>query len=419
MEIHETKSTVEKVLLLSVDTSEYDNEMSVEELRELVRTAGGEVEGVIIQKLDKINPVSYIGSGKLGEAELFCHNREIDLVVCDDTLTTTQQRALTKALGVRVIDRTVLILDIFASGAKTHEGKLQVELAQLNYSLANLAGRGEEFSRLGGGIGTRGPGETKLETDRRHIRRRKNALEEQLKSLEKRRGNQRQRRKKDGVVTCAIVGYTNAGKSTLLNTLTNAGVLAEDKLFATLDPTSRALKLPDGRSVMLIDTVGFISRLPHLLIEAFKSTLEEAVEADILLLLADASDPEAEAKLETSKELLKELGAEHKPLITVYNKCDIAENSYLMPVSKNTVKISALTGVGLPALLDAISENYPEQTAVFRAALPYTESALLSWLHENARIIEEKYAEAGVFVKAEVGKNSLYKFIPYITEEEA
>jgi len=215
MDITETKTTAEKVLLLSVDTNEYDNEMSVNELKELVNTAGGEVEGVIIQKLQRINPVSYVGRGKLAEAELFCHNQEIDLVVCDDTLTTTQQRVLTKALGIRVIDRTVLILDIFAAGAKTHEGKLQVELAQLNYALANLAGRGEEFSRLGGGIGTRGPGETKLETDRRHIRRRKNALEEQLKALEKRRGNMRERRRKDGVVTCAIVGYTNAGKSTL------------------------------------------------------------------------------------------------------------------------------------------------------------------------------------------------------------
>lgn len=410
----ETKTETERVLLLSVDTNEYDNEMSVNELKELVRTAGGEVEGVIIQKLQKINPVSFVGSGKLSEAELFCHNQEIDLVVCDGTLSTTQQKILTKVLKTRVIDRTVLILDIFASGAKTHEGKLQVELAQLNYALANLAGRGEEFSRLGGGIGTRGPGETKLETDRRHIRRRKNALEEQLKALQKRRENMRERRKKDSVVTCAIVGYTNAGKSTLLNTLTNAGVLAEDKLFATLDPTSRALKLPDGRSIMLIDTVGFISRLPHLLVEAFKSTLEEAVSADILLLLADAADTDVEVKIQTSLELLKELGAENKPIITVYNKCDIAENSYLMPAAKNTVKISALTGVGLNALLDTIAENYPEQTAVITAVLPYKESALLSWLHESAFVLDEKYTERGVYVKAKVGKGSIYKFLPYI-----
>ena len=417
MDIHETKTDVERVLLLSVDTNEYDNEASVEEMKALVDTAGGEVEGVIVQKLDAVNPVSFIGSGKLAEAELFCSNRKIDLVICDGTLNAVQQRVLKEKLKTRVIDRTLLILDIFAAGAKTSEGKLQVELAQMKYFFANLTGLGEGYSRLGGGIGTRGPGESKLETDRRHFRRRIDALERQLSALDKRRTLQRERRRKDGFVTCAIVGYTNAGKSTLLNKLTDAGVLAEDKLFATLDPTARALKLPDGRTVMLVDTVGFLSRLPHLLIDAFKSTLEEAVSADLLLLLCDASDPDCEEKLETGRELLKELGAENKPVITVYNKCDIAESAYLMPVSRNSVKISAVTGVGLPLLLETIARNMPEQTAEINVVLPYKETALAAWLHEKAQVKSEAYEEDGVHVTAVVAKSALHRFVPFLVRE--
>ena len=407
----------ERVLLLSVDTGEYDNDRAVEELKALTDTAGGEVEGVIVQKLPAVNPVSFIGSGKLAEAELFCRNQQIDLTICDGTLTAAQQRYLTDALKTRVIDRTVLILDIFAAGAKTYEGKLQVELAQMQYFYSNLTGLGEGYSRLGGGIGTRGPGESKLETDRRHVRRRIGALEAQLKAIDKRRTLQRDRRKKDGFVTAAIVGYTNAGKSTLLNTLTDAGVLAEDKLFATLDPTARALKLPDGREIMLVDTVGFLSRLPHLLIDAFRSTLEEAVSADLLLLLCDASDPECEEKLETSMELLKDLGAQNKPIITVYNKCDIAPNAYLMPVSRNSVRISAATGVGLGALLELICKNMPEQTAEIRVILPYKETALAAWLHENARVKSETYDEDGVHIAATVKKSAMHKFVPFLTRE--
>ena len=417
MDIHETKTDVERVLILSVDTNEYDNEASVEEMKALVDTAGGEVEGVIVQKLDAVNPVSFIGSGKLAEAELFCSNRKIDLVICDGTLNAVQQRVLKEKLKTRVIDRTLLILDIFAAGAKTSEGKLQVELAQMKYFFANLTGLGEGYSRLGGGIGTRGPGESKLETDRRHFRRRIDALERQLSALDKRRTLQRERRRKDGFVTCAIVGYTNAGKSTLLNKLTDAGVLAEDKLFATLDPTARALKLPDGRTVMLVDTVGFLSRLPHLLIDAFKSTLEEAVSADLLLLLCDASDPGCEEKLETGRELLKELGAENKPVITVYNKCDIAESAYLMPVSRNSVKISAVTGVGLPLLLETIARNMPEQTAEINVVLPYKETALAAWLHEKAQVKSEAYEEDGVHVTAVVAKSALHRFVPFLVRE--
>ena len=409
--------TAERVLILSADTGEYDNEWSAEELKELIRTAGGETEGVIIQKLERPNPLSYVGSGKLAEAELFCHNREIDLVVCDTELTVTQQKYLEKRLETRVIDRTLLILDIFAAGAKTSEGKLQVELAQLSYALSNLSGHGSEYSRLGGGIGTRGPGESKLESDRRHIRRRVYALKDRLKGLEARRAMRRDKRRKDGILTAAIVGYTNAGKSTLLNTLTGAGVLAENKLFATLDPTSRALKLPDGREVMLIDTVGFISRLPHLLVEAFHSTLEEAADADVLILLGDAADPAVETQLEEAKAVLKDLGAENKPLVTVYNKCDLL-NDYLSPVTRHTVKISALTGVGLDALLREIADVLPGGTARIEVVLPYARTDLSAFLHEKGQVLTEDYKEDGVHIAAVVDRVFLYKFFPYLHEKD-
>ena len=412
MKLYENKTETEEVLILAVDTGEYDVEASVGELRELIRSAGGEVRGVIVQKLPQRNLVCYIGSGKLGEAELFCHNTEVDLAVCDDELTPTQQRVLEAALHTRVIDRTMLILDIFAARAKSNEGKLQVELAQLKYMLPRLRGTGEALSRQGGGIGTRGPGETKLESDRRHIRSRIHTLEEQLKTMSLRRERQRERRKKDGVPTAAIVGYTNAGKSTLLNTLTDAGVLTENKLFATLDPTSRALRLPDGREIMLIDTVGFISRLPHFLVEAFHSTLEEATSADILLLLCDASDEDCEEKLEITKEIIKELSAEEKPLITVYNKCDIA-NSYLMPASKNAVRISALKNVGTDALLRAIAENLPEKTVRAELLLPFSMAGTAAKLHETAQIYAEEYREDGIYLDVRLEQRALRALIAY------
>ncbi len=324
---------------------------------------------------------------------------------------------LEKVLKTRVIDRTVLILDIFAKNARSGEGKLQVELAQLKYSLPRLQGQGTALSRLGGGIGTRGPGESKLESDKRHIRRRIHALEENLAELSKRRRLHRDRRKKDGVITAAIVGYTNAGKSTLLNTLTDADVLAENKLFATLDPTARAIRLPDGSEVMLIDTVGFISRLPHFLVEAFKSTLEEATNADILIILCDASDPECENQLEVTKEILRELCDEEKPLITVYNKCDIAE-SYLLPVTKNTVKISALKGVGINSLLEAISENMPQTKKRVLLLIPFSQGSLANEIRTTSRLLKEEYRAEGIFFDAIVDVNIMYKLLDYIVKEE-
>lgn len=419
MKFYENEQTPEEVLILSVDTGVYDAEASIAELKELIRTAGGETRGVIVQRLPLPNPSSYIGSGKLAEAELFCHNADIDLVICDDELNPTQQRVLEAVLKTRVIDRTVLILDIFAARARSNEGKLQVELAQLKYMLPRLKGSGEGMSRLGGGIGTRGPGETKLESDRRHIRRRIHALEEQLSAMAQRRERRRGRRQKDGVTTVAIVGYTNAGKSTLLNTLAGAGVLAENKLFATLDPTARAIRLPDGREVMLIDTVGFISRLPHFLVEAFKSTLEEATSADLLLLLCDASDPDCEAQLELTKDVLKELSAEEKPMITVYNKCDLT-NSYLTPFSRDTVRISALKGIGIETLLDCIAAHLPEQTLRLTVLLPYSEAGLAAKLHDLAAVHREDYSENGVYMEVTIPRShaaALAKFILRDTKE--
>ena len=308
MELHDNTKKIQRALLVGIDTGDYDAEGSMAELYELVTSAGAEPAASMMQKRDKPDGATAIGSGRLEEIREFCPENDIDFIVFDMELTPTQIRNIEDATDVRTIDRTMLILDIFAIRAKTNEGKLQVELAQLKYLLPRLSGKGKEMSRLGGGVGTRGPGETKLETDKRHIRRRIEALKDDLEHMKDRRERLRSRRKKDGVITAAIVGYTNAGKSTLMNTLTQAGVLSENKLFATLDPTSRALTLPNGISVMMIDTVGLVRRLPHHLVEAFKSTLEEAAVADIILNVCDASSEEYKLHLDVTNELLRELG---------------------------------------------------------------------------------------------------------------
>ena len=313
--MYENETRPQRALLVSLDTGEYDAKVSLGELEELAHTAGAEPVLTLTQKRPAPDTATCIGSGMVEQAAQLCQQEEIDLLIFDRELTPTQIRNLEKACGVQVIDRTTLILDIFAQRARSKEGKLQVELAQLKYLLPRLGGQGTSLSRLGGGIGTRGPGETKLETDRRHIRRRISSLKEQLRDVEAARGLINRRREKDGTVTVALVGYTNAGKSTLMNQLTQAGVLAEDKLFATLDPTARALKLPCGKTVMLIDTVGLIRRLPHHLVEAFKSTLEQAATADILLNVCDASSGEARDHLEVTNTLLNELGAAGHPII--------------------------------------------------------------------------------------------------------
>lgn len=399
MEFYENKQEPEKAVLIAVDTGEYDCDISLDELEELAQTAGAQVVGRMSQKRDKPDSGTFLGSGRLEELGDFCKNNEVDLVIADSELAPAQLRNIEKATDVRVIDRTTLILDIFAERARSNEGKLQVELAQLRYSLPRLTGQGAKLSRLGGGIGTRGPGETKLESDRRHIRRRIKALEDEFDALEKRRSLARARREKDGVETVVIVGYTNAGKSTLMNTLTEAGVLAQDKLFATLDPTSRALVLPDGRRVMLIDTVGFIRRLPHHLVEAFKSTLEEAVCAKVILNVCDASDPECAEHLQVTNDLLEELGCSGKPIIPVFNKCDLPQADEAALRLPGAVNISALEGKGLDELLDAVAKALPPTRAKAKMLIPYSDGVAAAALRKDGVISAEDYRAEGLYLE--------------------
>lgn len=403
-----------RTILAAVDTGEYNADSSMDELEELAKTAGAVTVCKIIQKRPAIESATILGEGKLEELAESVKTLDAQLIVFDMELTSSQIRNIEKITGVRVIDRTMLILDIFAAGAVTNEGKLQVELAQLRYRLPRLRGIGESMSRLGGGIGTRGPGETQLETDRRHINHRIEKLREELAALEKRRGESRRRRKKDNTLVAAIVGYTNAGKSTLLNSLTGAGVLAQDKLFATLDLTSRAIELPDGRSIILVDTVGLIRRLPHHLVEAFKSTLEEAANADIILHVCDISDPEAKEKSDTARQLLCELGCGEIPVINVLNKCDKLEEN--IPEDDTTVKISAKNGTGFERLLYLISENLPDKTITLTMLIPYDKTNLAAALHNNGKVLSEEYTDTGVKITAIIDKAELHKYEPYKTE---
>ena len=377
-----------------------NEEKITQELFELVKSAGAEPVLAVTQKLQKPETATFVGSGKLEEIKQICAEREIDLIVVDSELSPTQIRNIENETDVRVVDRTTLILDIFALRAKSKEGKLQVELAQLKYTLPRLTGKGIEMSRLGGGIGTRGPGETKIETDRRHIRRRMETLKAELAEVEKHRDMLRRRREKDGVITCAIVGYTNAGKSTLMNTLTDAGVLAQDKLFATLDPTSRALKLPSGVSVMLIDTVGLVRRLPHHLVEAFRSTLEEAAQSDIIINLCDASSDEARVHLTVTNELLESLGCGDTPIITVLNKCDLLDGSLMAQDFESYIKISAKTGEGLDNLLQAVEDNLPVRMKRVTLLVPFSQGGLVSEIREKGTLISEEYLADGTKVEA-------------------
>ena len=416
-EFFENSTSPEVCILVSVDTGDFDAFVSIDELEELAHTAGAEVFAKLIQKRDRPDNATYIGGGKLWELKNICDSNDIDLLIFDGELTPSQQRNIENFTDVRVIDRTMLILDIFALNARTSEGKLQVELAQLKYSLPRLTGKGVEMSRLGGGIGTRGPGESKLESDRRHIHRRINALEDQLKTLSKRRMLLRERRKKNAVTTVAIVGYTNAGKSTLLNALTNAGVLAENKLFATLDPTARALKLPDGRTVLLVDTVGFISRLPHDLVEAFKSTLEEVIYADLILNICDASDVEFEDHLNVTRRVVSELGAADKPMLTVYNKCDKAPNLRFFGESGNDVRISALNKIGFDNLLEKMCQLLENTRRKVDLLIPYEDGAMASKIRKEGAIISEEYREDGLYMEAVLDGRFLNNIKNYILPE--
>lgn len=403
-----------RAILIGADTGEYDAESSMDELAELAQTAGAEELARVIQKREAYEAATVIGEGKLAEVRELCGSLGAELLIFDCELTASQIRNVEDETDVRVIDRTMLILDIFAGRAVSREGKLQVELAQLKYRLPRLMGIGASLSRLGGGIGTRGPGETQLEADRRHIRRRIDKLSAELKELEERRGFTRTRRKKDSVQVGAIVGYTNAGKSTLLNLLTGAGVLAEDKLFATLDPTARSIELPDGRSLLLIDTVGLIRRLPHHLVEAFKSTLEEAASADIIIHVCDAADPEAAEKAEVTLKTLADLGAAEIPVVTVLNKCDLLAEH--IPENSTTVKISARNNQGIDRLLQVIAANLPETAKRMKLLLPYDKAGYTAKLRENGKVFSEEYTENGVLLDALVDQMLMTQMEQYKTE---
>lgn len=413
MDFYENKTEAEKAVLISVDTGEFDVESSLAELNELAKTAGAQVVCEMTQKRESPDAALYIGKGKIEELAAFCENEKPDLIIVDGELAPSQQKNIENYTDTRVIDRTTLILDIFAQRALSGEGKLQVELAQLKYALPRLGGKGAAMSRLGGGIGTRGPGETKLETDRRHIRRRISALGEDLKALEERRARYRERRKKDGIVTVALVGYTNAGKSTLMNTLTDAGVLAENKLFATLDPTARALTLPDGNTVLLVDTVGFIRRLPHKLVEAFKSTLDEATSANVILNICDVSDDECAEHFKVTNELLDELGCSDKPIITLLNKSDLV-NDVSIPLSGKTVRVSAKTGEGLEELLQAIVAALPPTRKRVKMLLPFSLGGVAAQLRNSGVIHSEEYTADGLVLDVTAEVFILEKYKDYI-----
>lgn len=390
---------VQTAVLAGIDTGEYDAEYSMRELEGLAEASGAQVAAVMIKKRKALEAATLLGAGAMEELREVCKANEADLLIFDCELTPSQQRNISDLTDTAVIDRTMLILDIFAQRARSSEGRIQVELAQLKYMLPRLAGKGMSMSRLGGGIGTRGPGETKLETDRRHVRRRIESLEGKLRTIEKQRKRIRDRRRHDGFQTVALVGYTNAGKSTLMNALTDAGVLVRDQLFATLDPTARALTLPDKKTVILIDTVGFISRLPHQLVQAFRSTLEVAADADLILDVCDASDPMARSQAEVTHGLLEELGCGGIPVIHVMNKCDQLDSSEELLPLRDCVMVSALSGAGLDLLLEKISDTLGTYSRV-RFFIPFAEGGKLARIREQCSVLEETYTPEGYSVTA-------------------
>lgn len=408
MEVFDLSDKTERVLLVGVQENDGDDtEESLQELAELAKTAGAEVVGTVIQKRERIHPGTYVGKGKIDEIRTLLNALDATGIICDDELSPVQMNHLQQELESKIMDRTLLILDIFASRAVTKEGKIQVELAQLRYRAVRLVGLGSSLSRLGGGIGTRGPGEKKLEMDRRLIKERISQLKKELEHVKKHRELLREGRKKDRVMTAAIVGYTNAGKSTLLNTLTDAGVLSEDKLFATLDPTTRLLELDGGQRIYLTDTVGFIRKLPHHLIEAFKSTLEEAKYADVILHVVDASNPQVEEQMFIVYETLRELGVKDKTIVMLFNKQDrLAGNEILRDFKADYVlKISARTGLGLDELKNTLEKILIGNQIYIERVLDYKDAGMLQLVRKYGQLIEEKYTENGIEIKARVPKD--------------
>lgn len=389
---------------------------SLDELERLLDTAGGSVFCRVLQVKESFDPRTCIGKGKVSEVSELCRDNSVELVIFDFDLTPAQIRNLEEDIGndVRVIDRSMLILDIFALHAVSGEGKLQVELAQLKYSAPRLMGKGKDLSRLGGGIGTRGPGESKLESDRRHLKEKVNALEKRIEDMEHNRSVMRAQRDRSGLVKIAIVGYTNAGKSTLLNYLTDAGVLSEDKLFATLDATTRKLELPSGETVLITDTVGFIRKLPHHLIKAFKSTLDEVVYADVLLVVSDVTDPEVLEHINVTESVIEELGASGKPVIYVYNKADKLAEKIDPSDRENSVLVSGATGYGIDKLLLEIENTVHSFKKEYNLIIPYSEQSKLSALYNGYSVLNVEYLDSGISVAVildERGKGAFSKYI--------
>ena len=407
MQLYDLKETKERVILVGVQADDNeDTEKSLDELEELAQTAGAETVGRIIQNREQIHPGTYIGKGKLDEIKSLLWETDATGIICDDELSPAQLGNLQDALDTKVMDRTLIILDIFAERASTNEGKIQVELAQLKYRQSRLVGLGKSLSRLGGGIGTRGPGEKKLEMDRRLIKGRIAQLNRELKDVKRHREVTREQRSRNHIPVIAIVGYTNAGKSTLLNRLTGASVLEEDKLFATLDPTTRGLKLPSGQEVLLTDTVGFIRKLPHHLIEAFKSTLEEAKYADMILHVVDVSNPQMDEQMYTVYETLQNLDVKDKVVITAFNKQDRLTEVPIIRDFKadHIVNISARTGQGLDDLQSVIEQILREQKIEISRTYSYTDAGKIQLIRKSGELLEEDYREDGIFVHAFVPK---------------
>ena len=395
----------ERVILVGVSTGEGDDtEQSLDELEELAKTAGAVTVGRVIQNREQIHPGTYIGTGKIAEVQQLAYEVEATGIICDDELSPAQLKNLEEELDLKVMDRTLIILDIFASRASTSEGKIQVELAQLKYRQARLVGLGSSLSRLGGGIGTRGPGEKKLEIDRRLIKSRIAQLNRELEEVKRHREVARSRRSRQSTAVIAIVGYTNAGKSTLLNTLTGAQVLEEDKLFATLDPTTRILELPSGQEILLTDTVGFIRKLPHHLIDAFRSTLEEAKYADIILHVVDASSPQMDQQMYVVYETLKNLGVTDKKIVTLFNKQDkMTENQPHRDLkAEKTVRISAKWGEGLEEVKQILEDLLNEKNVLIERFYDYRDAGVISLIRKYGQLLEEEYRGDGIYVKAYV-----------------
>lgn len=401
------KKETERVILVGVNLSrqsEEDTRDSLKELKDLADTAGAKTMGMIIQSREQVHPGTYVGKGKLEEIKDLLWETEASGIICDDELSPAQMKNLQDELDVKVMDRTLVILDIFAARASTSEGKIQVELAQLKYRQTRLTGFGTAMSRLGGGIGTRGPGEKKLEMDRRLIKSRIAILNRELKDVKRHREITREQRSRSYTPVAAIVGYTNAGKSTLLNTLTGAGILAEDKLFATLDPTTRNLKLPGGQELLLTDTVGFISKLPHHLIDAFRSTLEEAKYADFILHVVDVSNPRMDSQMYTVYETLENLGVKDKPVITIFNKQDkVTEQQIIRDFRADyTASLSAKTGKGVPEFLDLLEAVLRDRKVAVEDLYSYADMSKLQLIRRFGQLEEEEYREDGVFIRAYV-----------------